>query len=88
MPWTVDRLKAARDAYRAEHDGPRFDPEARNLRHTHVSVSDDQRTWRVQQVLVDAEEDNAWVAEFSVDLPGSRAADRPVLSLRALREVG
>ena len=36
QPWTVERLRAAREAHRVEHAGLRLDPEARNLRHTHV----------------------------------------------------
>ena len=61
-PWTAERLRAAREAHRAEHSGLRLDPEARNLRHTHVQPSDDGATWRVQQMLVDPEGLNDWVA--------------------------
>ncbi len=71
-PWTAERLRAAREAHRAEHAGLRLDPEARNLRHTHVEPSDDRATWRVQQMLVDPEALNDWVLELSVDLAGSR----------------
>ena len=56
QPWTAERLQAAREAHRAEHGGLRLDPEARNLRHTHVEPSDDRARWRVQQMLVDPEE--------------------------------
>ena len=35
-PWTTERLRAAREGHRVEHSGLRLDPEARNLRHTHV----------------------------------------------------
>ena len=40
--------------------------------------------WRVQQMLVDPEMDNDWVAEFDVDLEASRAAGQPVLRLSRL----
>ncbi len=40
QPWTAERLKAAREAHRAEHSGLRLDPEARNLRHTGVEPAD------------------------------------------------
>jgi hypothetical protein len=82
--WTTGRLEAALAAYRADHDGPRFDPEARNLRHTHVEPSADRRSWRVRQVLVDAELHNDWVVEVDVDLVASREAGRPILSWRRL----
>ena len=83
-PWTGDRLKALADAYRAEHGTFRLDPEGRNLRHTYVVPEEDGRAWRVQQMLVDVEEANDWVAEFRVDLDASRAAGAPVLGLARL----
>ena len=82
--WTVERLRAAREAHRVEHAGLRLDPEARNLRHTHVQPSDDGATWRVQQMLVDPEGQNDWVAELGVDLGASREAGEPVLRLLRL----
>jgi hypothetical protein len=85
--WTVARLTSALEAYRAEHDGPRFDPEARNVRHTHVRPADDGRAWRVQQVMIDAEQRNDWMVEVEVDLPASREANRPVLYLRGLGSI-
>jgi hypothetical protein len=82
--WAEERLRAAFDAYRSGHERLRLDPEARNVRHTHVKPSDDGKTWRVQQMLVDPEMDNDWVAEFEVDLAKSREADEPVMQLRRL----
>jgi superfamily II RNA helicase len=80
-PWTTLRLRAAREAHRVEHAGLRLDPEARNLRHTSVTPAEDRSTWRVQQMLVDPEGLNDWVAEVEVDLPASREANQPVLRL-------
>ncbi|HEY5480988.1 MAG TPA: DUF3516 domain-containing protein [Verrucomicrobiae bacterium] len=80
-PWTADRLQQALDAYHAEHQYICLDPNARNIRHTYVIPADDQRTWRVQQMLVDPEEHNDWVVEFEVDLARSREAAEPVLRL-------
>ncbi len=84
QPWTGERLKAAREAYRAEHAALRLDPEARNLRHTHVQPSDDRACWRVQQMLVDPEGLNDWVLEVDVDLAASRELGEPVLKLLRL----
>lgn len=84
QPWTADRLAAVLDAYHTAHERICLDPNARNARHTYVAPSEDKQTWRVQQMLVDPEEHNEWVAEFEVDLPGSRAAKEPVLRLRHL----
>jgi hypothetical protein len=69
-------------AFRAEHGALRFDPEARNIRHTYVTPSDDGRAWRVQQMLVDDEGHNDWVAEFDVDIEASREKGEPVLANR------
>jgi superfamily II RNA helicase len=80
-PWTAERLQAALDAYHAEHQYICLDPNARNIRHTYVIPAEDKRTWRVQQMLVDPEEHNDWVAEFEVDLARSREAAEPVLRL-------
>ena len=87
VQWEADRLKAALDAWTSEHSQLRFDPEARNLRHTHITVSDDGLSWRVQQVLVDAEQEFDSMADFHVDLPASIDAHRPVLWLRAIGPV-
>ncbi len=80
--WTAERLASALEKYHADHQCICLDPNARNLRHTYVLSGEDKRTWRVQQMLVDPEEHNDWVAEFEVDLPASRTADEPVLQLR------
>jgi hypothetical protein len=94
---TPEGVKAAQEAFRAEHGVLRFDPEARNARHTHVTASDDGRTWRVQQMLIgqpaahsgeeDAAGDDAvtdWVAEFVVDVVVSRDLQQPALWLRRI----
>ncbi len=79
--WTEARLQGLADDYRAARGALRFDPEARNQRHTYVTPSEDGRAWRVQQMLVDDEMVNDWVAEFEVDLQASREAALPVMRL-------
>ncbi|HZV37042.1 MAG TPA: DUF3516 domain-containing protein [Verrucomicrobiae bacterium] len=79
--WTAARLQSTMQAYLAEHEHLCLDPNARNARHTYVTVSEDKKFWRVQQMLVDPEEANDWVAEFNVDLAASRAKGEPVLRL-------
>jgi hypothetical protein len=84
LPWAAERLRAEREAYQAERGRLRLDPEARNRRHTYVSPADNQRTWQVDQMLVDSEMINDWVASFEIDLAASREADRPVVRLRRI----
>jgi superfamily II RNA helicase len=85
--WTPPRLKAAREAHKALHPaGLRLDPEARNLRHTHVQAGPPGApdAWRVEQMLIDADGDNDWVAQFAVDLIASRATSEAILRLDRL----
>lgn len=80
-PWTAERLRLVMEDYQREHERLCLDPNARNVRHTYVVPSEDKFSWRVQQMLVDPEEHNDWVAEFEVDLVKSRAAKEPSLRL-------
>jgi hypothetical protein len=81
------RLRAAMTAYHTDHQRLCLDPEARNARHTYVIPSEDKKTWRVQQVLVDPEGHNDWVAEFAVDLSASREAKEPIMKLKRIGSV-
>jgi superfamily II RNA helicase len=82
--WSADRLRTALASYHGDHTHFRLDPEARNLHHTYITPSEDQRHWRVQQMLIDPSEANDWVVEFAVDLAASREAGEPVMVLRRL----
>ncbi len=82
--WTAERLASRMAEYRTDHERLPLTPEARNLRHTRITPAEDGLTWRVEQMLVDPAGHNDWVAEFQVDLPASRAAGTPVLTLRRL----
>ena len=84
QPWTPERLKQILEDYSTEHERICLDPNARNLRHTYVRPSEDKRTWRVQQMLVDPEEHNDWVTEFEVDLGESRKTGEPCLRLQRI----
>jgi superfamily II RNA helicase len=84
QPWTAARLQQLMDAYHADHDHLCLDPNARNVRHTYVLPAEDKKSWRVQQMLVDPEGDNDWVAEFNVDLAASRQQHEPVFTLRRI----
>jgi len=86
--WTAERLKLQLDGFFLDHERIRLDPEARNSRHTYVLPSEDKRFWRVQQVLVDPQNHNDWMAAFRVDLQQSRAAREPVIALNAIGELG
>jgi hypothetical protein len=84
QPWTPERLQRSLDPYYVEHQRICLDPNARNIRHTCVTPSDDKKTWRVQQMLVDPDDHNDWVAEFEVDMEASRKSQEPVFTLRRI----
>lgn len=84
QPWTPERLGAIMDQFYQAHQFLCLDPNARNARHTYVTPSEDKKSWRVQQMLIDPEEHNDWVAEFEVDLAESRAAKEPHLRLNRI----
>jgi hypothetical protein len=80
----VERLKQALEAYHADHERICLEPNARNVRHTYITPSEDKQTWRVQQRVVDPEEHNDWLVEFGVDLGRSRKQGEPALRLRRM----
>ncbi len=86
-PWTASELGQQFKLYYAEHEYLCLDPEARNARHTYVVPAEDNLTWKIEQVLVDPEEHNDWMAEFVVEVAASRAAEEPFLRLKAIRAV-
>ena len=77
-PWTLEDLRAARSAHDVEHRGIRLDPEARNFRHTVITKGDN---WRVEQMLIDPDGLNDWMAVFEVDVAASRADQEARLRL-------
>jgi superfamily II RNA helicase len=81
--WTPDELTSRFQDYLTEHQRLCLDPNARNTRHTYV-IRDSPDSWRVQQMLVDPDQLNDWIAEFKVDLPKSRLLAQPALSLLRL----
>ena len=86
--WTPETLASAMDAYRLAHERLRFDPEARNGRHTVVTRAEDGTSWRVSQTLVDAEDHNDWHAEFHINLAQAREEGRPTLALVTISPIG
>jgi superfamily II RNA helicase len=83
--WTAKTLQPAVDAYFNSHQQLRLNPEARNIRHTYITPSEDKQTWRIQQMLLDEKDENDWVAEFEVDLGKSRERAEPWLRLVRIR---
>ena len=88
LTWTPERLRETIERYRLDHGQIRLDPEARNVRHTYVSPSEDNKTWRVEQVLIDIDDHNDWMVRMEVDLAASRAMGVPKIRLLYLGAIG
>lgn len=84
--WTRERILTLLDDYHADHARIRLDPEARNIKHTHIKEAA-PRQWTCEQVLVDPDEHNDWSAVFAIDLDRSDAEQRPVLALTGIAAI-
>jgi hypothetical protein len=78
--WTAERVEAAMGRFYEQHAALRLDPEARAPKNTRL-LSTDAGIWRVQQILLDPEDDNDWMLGLRIDLSKSRDAEKPVLEL-------
>ncbi|MBT0995401.1 DUF3516 domain-containing protein [Cellulomonas sp. DKR-3] len=81
-PWTADRWSAALDPFYDDHDEILTGPPARGPALFQVTTS--ATTWRVRQVLDDAEGDHDWRIDAEVDLAASDEAGEVVLRVTAV----
>ena len=81
--WCEEDLAAAHAGYLLDHERVRLDAEGRNRRHIYFEKNrvDNPVQWRVQQMLIDTEGKNDWVAEFTLDLGLSRERGAPEIVL-------
>jgi superfamily II RNA helicase len=78
-PLRPSEIEAMMAAFHAEHGPIRLDPQARSPKNTMIAQG--PHAWEVKQILCDAEDDNDWVIECSIDLARSREESKPVLRL-------
>lgn len=81
-PWTADRWSAALDPFYDDHDEILTGSPARGPALFQVTTS--ATTWRVRQVLDDAEGDHDWRIDAEVDLTASDEAGEVVLRVTAV----
>jgi hypothetical protein len=79
-------IEAALAPFYDDHKRICTDPKARAPKNTVVHAAQD--AWKVEQVLVDPDEHNDWMAEFEVDLAASREQNRAIVRLTGVREIG
>jgi len=82
------RIEDAFNAYYSVRERFRLDPEGRAAKHTHWLEDSAAGELQVAQMLIDSAEQNDWEATFRVLLVPSRAENRPVIRLDAVRPVG
>jgi len=87
VKWPDVELEKLMEPYYESRSWIRLDPTARNKEHTHISESDDRRTWTVEQTLVDPEGLNDWLVAFEVDLEKSKESNKVNLQVTAIRPV-
>jgi superfamily II RNA helicase len=86
--FTIPTLAALMNAYDDTHGLIRLDPEARNIKHTHIEEIPDKRIWRISQTLIDQEDLNDHIAHFSLDLTCSDLKNAPALIFQGVSPVG
>ena len=72
-------VREAMTGFFGEHTAVRLDPSARSPKNTMIERADG--VWKVKQILCDAEADDDWVIELTVDLAKSDAAAAPLFSI-------
>jgi len=81
----IGELKQVQEEYLKEHHRLSFEPEARNLKYTHIEKDESNAVLQIQQVLVDVYGFNDWIADFTVDLKTSKQKGRPDITLKSVR---
>ncbi len=86
--WTGPKLERLYLDYLKDHERILLDNEARNLRHTYIKPSEDNRTWLVHQTIVDPEAHNDWSIDLQIDLAQSRQLAKPHFQLLRVGPIG
>jgi hypothetical protein len=84
-PWSLDLLRERLGQYRLDHVGPVTDRRSRSGEL--FKLIDSPNEIMCEQLLCDEDGHNDWLLVFAVDISASRAAGRPVMSLRDFRSI-
>jgi len=84
---TIPELAGIMDTYHESHGLLRLDPEARNLKHTHIEEIPEKKLWRITQTLIDQEDLNDHAATFELDLTQSDQLNRPALRFISITQI-
>lgn len=86
--WNPERLAQTMAHHAEGHGVLRLDPEARSTKHFRIDELPERRVWRVEQILVDTEEENDWSLVFEIDLARCDQDMRVVLQLKEFAPFG
>lgn len=81
---TIPEIASLVEQFHESHGLIRLDPEARNMKHTHIQEIPDKRLWRISQTLIDQENLNDHAVIFQLDLKASDENNAPVLSFESI----
>ena len=84
---TIPELASLVDEFHDSHGLIRLDPEARNMKHTHIQEVPEKCLWRISQTLIDQENLNDHTAIFQLDLKASDENNVPVLSFESIMPI-
>jgi hypothetical protein len=84
---TIPELASLVDEFHDSHGLIRLDPEARNMKHTHIQEVPDKCLWRISQTLIDQENLNDHTVIFQLDLKASDENNAPVLSFESIMPI-
>ncbi|MEZ5325251.1 MAG: DUF3516 domain-containing protein [Verrucomicrobiales bacterium] len=84
--WTKERLESIVAPYFENRRQIRLDPDARSTRHTFIEEG--QTEWKIDQVLVDPDDQNDWTLRLSISLKASDDLECPALQLLEVAQIG
>jgi hypothetical protein len=84
--WPASKLEQALAPFWAEHTAIRLDPRARSPENLRIpdGMPRSEATWRVEQVICDAEDANDWAIFVTIDRARSKELARPALILERI----
>jgi hypothetical protein len=80
--WSPARFREALASYWAEYDAIQIGPDARSSAQLTIEQRDSE--WDLTQILLDPDEHRSWHMRFQIDLPASREAGIPVITLQSI----
>ena len=82
--WDYTRFKEALEPYWAEYDAIQIGPDARSS--AQLKLEQHEPTWTLTQILLDPDDHRSWHLTFQINLPASREAGVPALTLQTITD--